>query len=293
MICLVLVVLIGQVAANKAAEKRVDRFISSYDDYLDMEYDRVSMSLFTLDPTIQGITLTDAVLVQNSVTIGKMVLKDYAPDQKAVIPSELNIVLQDMRFPQTVFPPEERKKLQAMGYEQDLVLDVHLQFAYDKEKASFLLRPSTVHIHDCFQLRLSLQCEHVNFKDLGTYAFVYLMLPDKIPVALKELQLTYTDDSFFKRMVARQAKGQGLSVQEFVGQRKREIQDRLQAEKGRNSRKLLQALMQFIEEQRMFHLYARPNAPVPVGRAIELFSGEKTEELLDLFNVQFIAAQRK
>ncbi len=293
MICLVLIFLIAQVAANKAAEKRVDRFISSYDDYLDVKYDRVSMPLFTLDPTIRGITLTDAVVVQNSVTIGKMVLKDYALDQKAVIPSELRIALHDMRFPQAMFPPDQREKLQAMGYKQDLVLDVTLRFAYDRGKGSFLLGPSTVHVHDCFHVRLDLRCEHVNFKELGTYAFVYLMLPNKIPVALKELQFTYTDDSFFKRMVARQAKEQGLSVHEYVRQRKRELQSILQTEKGRNSRKFLQALMQFIEEQTNFHLYARPSAPVPVGRAIELFNGNKTEELLDLFNVQFAVAQRE
>lgn len=293
MICLALVFLIGQVAANKAAEKSVDRFISSYDDYLDMEYDRVSMSLFTLDPTIRGITLTDAVFVQNSVTIGKIILKDYALDQKAVIPSELSIALHDVRFPQAMFPPAQREKLQAMEYEQDLILDVQLRFAYDREKGSFLLGPSTVHVHDCFQVRLGLRCEHVNFKDLGTYAFVYLMLPDKIPVALKELQLTYTDDSFFKRMVARQAKEQGLSVQEFVAKRKKEIQSKLQAEKGRNSRKLLQALMQFIEGQKSFHLHARPNTLVPVGRAIELFSGNKVEELLDLLNVRFTVQENR
>jgi hypothetical protein len=53
-------------------------------------------------------------------------------------------------------------------------------------------------------------------------------------------------------------------------------------------RRLLQAIMEFTKEQKAFQIKAEPDAPVNAGRVIYLLRQEKIDELLDLFNVQFV-----
>ncbi|MBS3778791.1 MAG: hypothetical protein KGY41_00190 [Desulfovermiculus sp.] len=291
LICLAVIlalgIMAGKVVANKAAKDNVDRFISQYEQYVSIEYDRVSTSVFTLDPEITGITLKDPIYAQTAIEIQKVVLEDYTLDNEDIIPKRLSIEIQGMRLPQTILEPDQRKKLDALGYEQDIVLDVHLRFVYDPKGASFTLEQSKLHIQDCFEVGLALQFDNLDIQELKSYFWVYLMFPEKLPVEIGRLHLTYTDESFFKRMIQNQAAEQGLSVQEFVDQRKKRIEQTMQEEDSRHMRRLLQAVMVFTEEQKTFQIKAEPDTPVNAGRAIYLLRQEKIEELLDLLNIQF------
>lgn len=286
-VVLALVIIVGRVAANKAAKDNVDRFISQYEQYVSIEYDRVSTSVFTFDPEITGITLKDPIYAQTAIEIQKVVLEDYTLDNEDIIPKRLSIDIQGMQLPQTILEPDQRKKLDGLGYEQDIVLDVHLRFVYDPKGASFILEQSKVHIHDCFEVSLALHIDNMNIQELKSYFWVYLMFPEKLPVEISGLHLTYTDESFFERMVQNQAAKQGLSVQEFVDQRKARIQQTMQEEDSRHMRRLLQAVMEFTEEQNTFQIKAEPDTPVNAGRTINLLRQEKIDGLLDLLNIQF------
>lgn len=287
-VVLALGIMAGKVVANKAAKDNVDRFISRYDQYVNIEYDRVSTSVFTLDPEITGITLKDLIYAQTAIEIQKVVLEDYTLDNDDIIPKRLSIEIQGMQLSQTILEPDQREKLDALGYEQEIVLDVHLRFVYDPKGASFILEQSKIHIHDCFEVGLALHIDNMDIQELKSYFWVYLMFPEKLPVEIGELHLTYTDESFFKRMVQNQAAEQGLSVQEFVDQRKARIQQTIQEEDSRHMRRLLQAIMEFTEEQKAFQIKTEPDAPVNVGRVIYHLRQEKIDELLDLFNIQFV-----
>lgn len=285
---LALVVTAGQVVANKAAKDNVDRVIAKYDQYVHMEYDRVSTSVFSLDPEIMGITLKDPIYAKYAIEIHKVVLEDYTLDEDAtILPKRLSLEIQGMRLTQEILEPDQRQKMDDLGYDQDILLDVHLEFDYDKKNKSFVLEQSKVHIRDCFEVRLAFHIDNLDVQELEKYFLVYLMFPEKLPVQMDRLQLTYIDESFFERMVKKKAKEQGLSVQEYVNQRKERIEDRLQAEESTHMRRLLKAVMDFTEKQNTFQIKAEPVTPVSVGRAINLLRHKKTEELLDLFNVHF------
>ncbi|MCP3926364.1 MAG: hypothetical protein GY714_27700 [Desulfobacterales bacterium] len=262
------------IVENKIADV-VDAKINN--SKLKITYDKISTSLISSKTTIYGIKYDE-------IKINEIVVKDiYSYDQKSAIPSNLNIEVNGILFSPKKINPMYAKTLNDIGYGENMVLDYGLNYSYDKEKKSLNIKDFKVDFHDAFKTNLKLNIENLNLNlnDPGSMVQLVFLYPT---LKIKNAALSYTEDSFLKRVIEVDSKKRGKTVEDIKAEVVKAMDMKIKLAKNETQKKFFEGFKNFLMDPQSFNVTISPDKPVAIK---DIMKERNPDNIITKLNMKF------
>ncbi len=262
------------IVENKAADF-VDAKINN--SKLKITYDKISTSLISSKTTIYGIKYDD-------IKIDEIVVKDiYSYDQNSTIPSSMNIEVNGILFSPKKINPMYAKAFKDFGYGDNMVLDYALNYSYDKENKSLNIEDFKVDFHDAFKTNIKLNIENLNLNlnDPGSMVQLVFLYPT---LKIKNAALSYSEESFLKRVMEEDAKKRGKTVEDIKADVTKAIDMKIKMAKNETQKKFFEGVKNFIMEPQSFNVTISPDQPVAIK---DIMKERNPDNIITKLNMKF------
>ncbi len=269
-----------------SAKQQIDELILPMRSFINVDYNGISTSVFG-SVGVKGLRLTsfngDEVL-----TFGKVTLSSFEKEKSNKIPSNLSIILEDVRFDTRylnevtdddipVFVKELgyselykfSNNLEKLGYDK-ISTDIKFEFSYRKEFGSVKLR-----------LR-------ENIKELGeldflldVIGFVPGMKAMSADLKINKISLMFDDDSYTNRLLKRFAEKDSRGVEEYRTEIAKQLEHYLAKNKIILESSDLKALKKFINKPDKIIVKVHPLEPVSIEN-LKFYKHEDVPKILNL-----------
>jgi len=268
------------------AKQKIDKLIYPMKSYLNVRYEGISTSLLG-SIGVKGLRFT-AFDGEEIVTFGKVTLSSFDKDENEIIPSNISITLQDVRFDTRFLPEVTNEKIPSfvkelgygdlykvsnnlykLGYDK-IIADINFEFSYTKEVGGVNLR---------FQEKI---------KQLGEFdilleiiGFIPGMRSMGTELKINKMRLVFNDDSYTNRLLSRLAAKENRPVDEYRTELVNKLQHYLEINKIILTHDDINALKKFIKKPDKLTISLNPSDP----EVIENLKFYKREDVLKLLNL--------
>lgn len=263
--------------ASKQAAKRVDAVLAGLGPRLRATYATVDYDLLTRETAVRGVSLSVAGLP--SIPVREVLVRrlDESTPNPAFADLELRGIVLD---PATV---GEAETLAALGYAGPVLCDWGIRYAYSRERHELDLQRLSVTVKDAGSLAISLRLGNLDLPVDERQAQRFL-LTDLARVVLVDAAVTYTDDSLMERALRRDAKEQGIGVEQLKDGLQRQAQAILALPDGKSPQVTgaVAAVKRFIAKPERLSITVKPAVPTPLDQLRTLTSPDAAAKLLNV-----------
>jgi len=260
--------------ASNVAEKKIAKAIASLADYVDVNYRKVSVDLLGLDVHISDVLVSPAN-AKEKVKINEIVIYDV--DQNSEVPTFLNLSLNGIEADLNEFG-SKADGIRKLGYNDKLLLNVKIEYDYNKEKKELSLKQFKVGADDVGDIGVNIHLGNIDLstEKIGGIIFTWPQ------IMLHEAKIGYEDHSLVGRLLKLAAKNGNINVNDFRTYVIQEIEKEIEKEKDEFNRNALKEMRDFIEHPEQFSISISPPEPLPLGRIISVNDPKDIIKLLNM-----------
>jgi len=263
--------------AGNIAKKRVNKAIGKVANFVDVDYDNVSVDLIGLNPHINGVTISPAgeEREKEKILIDDIVVYDI--DDEGKIPLYLHVGLNGINANLNSFG-NDAKKLKDLGYD-NIKANIELDYKYDDKEKEFYLNALSIGAEKMGTINLAF---HISNVDLNPDNIMSIM--SSFPqILIHYADLSYKDASLVTRLQKKAAKENGEDVDSFINKITKEIDKEISQEKDKFTKQAMEAFKEFIKKPNKILISISPKKPVPIGRMQRV---NDPKEIIKLLNVK-------
>jgi hypothetical protein len=259
-IVLIVVIIGGKFYIDLEAKKEVDAAINEVRSRVNLSYKKVNRDLLGWRTHIKDATL--APVGSNA----KMQVEDvivYQSNKQNENPVRLHIAFKGIHLGINADNlGDQAKRLNQLGYQQEIKGEMELDYRYDREKKVFDLNTFRFGAKDVGRLTAEL---HLSNIDLNPNNFTFLLLTFPT-ILLNRAEIEYQDDSLMPRLQKAVADQEGKTVEELVGSITKDLDAKIAKEDNKFSKDALNALKKFVQHPEKITVTIAPKEPVALGR---------------------------
>ena len=275
----VVLLLVIYFVATFAAEKKVTDLIDSKikTSKMDIKYEKVSVNLAGSTTTVHGVKF-------ENVKIDQVVLKDiYSYDYKNSIPSTLNIEVKGVDLNQKSINPKYVQTLKELGYKDNLTMDVGLNYRYDPKNSTLNVEDIKLDIPELFNSNMKINIENVklNLDNPGSMIQIMFLYPT---YKISFCEVNYRDDSLIKRIIEKDAKRQGKTVESQNEKIGKLFDKKIKQSKNDALKNFYGGLKKFLLNPDSYTLRMDPEKPVSIKKIMGL---RGPDEMVSRLNITF------
>ncbi len=261
-VCTVLVLLgiymgVKMVASN-FAEKRVNESIAEVSDFVKIEYQRVDVDLVRFDFHLSDV-LVSPIGTEEKVKIEKIVIKKL--DHKSDIPAFLDVAVKGIEIRQL---KKDAMAIRELGYDDELLLNFHFNYHYDKQKKELNIKKISVGADDAGQLETQFRLGNIDFNTKNIFAILFAYPR----ILIHDAKVIYKDNSLVERLMKFGARKENKDVKEYKNDLLQKIKEEIEKEKSDFNKTALNAIKDFVEDPRELSISASPERPQPLRGVI-------------------------
>ena len=275
----ILVVLIAIYAgvkmyASNVAEGKVNEAIAKAANFADIDYKKVSVNLLGMDVRISDIIVSPADS-KEKLKIDEIVIHDI--DDKADIPTFLSMSCNGIELNMEELG-EEAKQLRELGYNNKMMVNLNVNYAYNKEKKEINIKKIGIGANEAGEINVSFRLGNISLEP-EEIAGLLFTFPQ---VIFHEAKIEYDDDSLADRLMKLGAKEQQVSLEDFKKSLIENIETEISKEKDDFTKKALSEIKEFLEDPKKFSISATPSKPYPFGRIMRTNDPKDVIKLLNI-----------
>jgi hypothetical protein len=259
---------------TKVAEGKINEFIAEVDDEVIIEYDKVSVSPFRADITIQNITVAPIDTPEDTVKIDHIIVRKF--DRKSDFPTVVDATVKGIKVSaDQVNNPVISPFLEQAGYVEPLSFDLDTKYKYNESSHEVTLE----------QFRVG--AEEVGYVDItfkvGNY---YPENPSNQGLTLHTAAIAYEDKSFVEKLFASMAAQSNQDIGQFKAQLTSGLTENAQffiSPDNQQAMAALEEMKAFIANPQGFSISASPQQPLLVS---ELTSASDPQAWMTLLNLE-------
>ena len=269
--------LLGVYAAVKTytaaiAEKRVNDAIAEVSDFVEITYQDVDVDLIGFNFILTGVQFSP-MGTEETVKAQKIVVKSL--DHKSDIPTFMDVSVEGIDIRQL---KKDAPAMHELGYDNDLLLDLHFNYHYDKQNKVLELKKIGVGATGAGRLETRFHLGSIDLQTKNMFA-ILLAYPH---ITVRSAAAVYKDDSLAERLMRSAAKKENTDIREYRKELIRKIDLEIQEEKSGFNRSALTAIKGFLEDPGEISFSASPVRPQPLRSIIEV---DHPRELIPMLNL--------
>lgn len=274
-----LVIYLGvQWYADNAAEKELNAAIENARGLADVAYDDVHVDLISRDVRISDVRIAQKGGVQSeNVRINEVVIRDMdteSEDMPAFMNFECSGIVLDIRE-----LGKDARGFRELGYTDTLLLNLIVDYRYDKEKKMLDIRKLGVGADNMGELELHLRLGNLLLDPDQLFA-LFFTYPQ---ITIHEAGIGYQDDSLAERMMQVSARERNMEMTEYQAELLREVDQEIEQETDPFTRNALNEIKEFIKDPDSFTISVSPPNPQPLGSLLQV---PEPRDIIKLLNVQ-------
>jgi len=265
-----------KVLVSQAAAKELDKAIADVSDYVDIDYQKVDVSLLGRGTTVKDVVITPAAS-GNAVRVDEMTLYKYKDQDK--VPTYLSMAVKGIALDTTALG-ENAEMFSELGYDKQLSANIITEYEYEAEDKTVEIKQLKFGADQVGDMEVTLELGNIALDQAAIESFPLSLIGAQFEGA----KITYEDDSFIKRLFETTAAAEGISVEEAKAEAIAGLEDEVANSENPLSPEFIEEMKDFIEDPDSFSITFDPEQPVPLT-ALMTIGGP--EDLVELLNVQF------
>lgn len=245
--------------AASVAEERINMAIAEASEFIDIDYEAVSVDAMGLDVRISNVIISK-LNDPEKVKIEEVVVHDI--DGSSKMPLFMSVCLKGMRL-ENALKPNEMAQLKEFGYDENLLTDISIDYLYDQNKKELTINKFSGNTDNLGKVNLSMHLSNVDLNaDMTMKQFF-----ENEKAMVHTAEINYTDDSFFNRIIEVEAKKARQSPDEFRQMITRQLD--MMATKSQEdqfTQDVVAAVKNFIENPEKFSVSVNPDKPFGFNR---------------------------
>ena len=244
--------------AASVAEERINVAIAEASEFVDIDYEDVSVDAMGLNVRISNVTIAqvDAKLGDSEkIKIEEIVVHDI-DGSSSEMPLFMSVCLKGMKL-DGALNPKEMTRLKELGYDEKLLSDISIDYFYDQDKKELTVKEFSGNTDNVGKMNLSMHISNINLNPDMTMQQIF----ENEKAMIHTAEINYTDDSFFNRMLEFEAKKARQSPDEFKQMLMQELDRSMKVKEDQFTQDVVTAVKNFIENPKKFSVSINPDKP--------------------------------
>ena len=259
-IVLIVVIIGGKFYIDHQAKKEVDAAINEVSNRVNLTYKKVNRDLLGWNTHIKDATLAPVGSKAKMQVEDVIVYNHNKPNEN---PVRLHIAFKGIRLGINADNfGDQAKRLNQLGYQQEIKGEMELDYRYDREKKVFDLETFRMGAQEVGHLTAELHLSNIDLNP-NNFAFLLLTFPT---ILLNRAEIGYQDDSLMPRLQKAAADQEGKTVAELVDSITKDLDEKIAKEDNKFSKDALKALKKFVQHPEKITVTIAPKEPVAIGR---------------------------
>jgi len=239
--------------SSKAAKEKLDELVVQTEGFAEVEYEDVSVNLFAMDVTIKDIAISNPNS-DEKLNIGEVII--HEADDKSEIPEFLNISVNDIEVAIESFG-EEAKQLKQMGYPDNIMLDIGIDYSYNQEKKEVNFKKLALSAQDMGEIKMNLRLGELSLDPEKMQALIF-----SFPIiTFLGGEITFDDHSLTNKIIKHGAKKENVEEEEFRKELLEGLEKSISQQEDEFVKQALTSLKQFIKNPNKISISASPEQP--------------------------------
>lgn len=265
-----------QVYASNVAEQKVDKTIARSANFADIDYKKVRVGLLGTNVKISDVVVSP-VDTNEKIKIGEVVIHQI--DNESDVPSFLSASCNAVELHIQDFE-ENEMPLREMGYNDKLMANLNVDYAYDLEDEEIKVKDFSLGINEMGKISASFRLGNIALGGIGEIMGLLYKYPQ---VMFHEAKIEYNDDSFVDRFLKYRAEQEQVSMQEFKKMLAQGIDYNIERTTSDFAKKALSEINNFLQDPEQILILVSPSKPHPVGRIMRI---NNPQDGINLLNIQ-------
>jgi len=266
----------GKAVVSHVAAKELDKAIEDVSEFVDVDYQKVDVSLLGRGTTVKNMVITP-VASGVPITVDEMTLYDYK--DKNEVPTYLNLAVKGISLSPEALG-DNAELFSELGYEKDLSADFATEYEYKEGEKTVRLKQLQLGADKVGNVEMKFRFSNVSLDQTAIESLPFSLFG----MEFHEAKITYNDDSFMERLFETTAAAEGISVEEAKSAAIQGLEQELEAGDNPLPDAFVSEMKDFINEPDSFSLTFAPAEPVPFSRFASVGG---PEEMIELLNVKF------
>lgn len=173
---------------------------------------------------------------------------------------------------------EEAKQLRELGYNDKMMVNLNVNYAYSKEKKEINIKKIGIGADEAGEINASFRLGNISLEP-EEIAGLLFTFPQ---VIFHEAKIEYNDDSLAERLLKFGAKEQQVSLGDFKKSLIENVETEIAKEKDDFTKKALNEIKEFLEDPEELSISASPSKPYPFGRIMRT---DDPKDVIKLLNI--------
>jgi hypothetical protein len=261
--------------ATNVAEAKVNEAIAKAANFADIDYKNVSVDLLGMDVRISDILFSPAGS-KEKLKIDEIVIHEI--DDKADIPSFLSMSCNGIELNLDKLG-EDSKQLRELGYNDKMMVNLKVNYAYNKEKKEVVIKNIGIGANEAGQINVGFRLGNISLEP-EEIAGLLFTFPQ---VIFHDAKIEYDDDSLAERLMKLGAKERQISFEDLKKSLIEDVETEIAKEEDDFTKKALSEIKAFLEDPKEFSISASPEKPYSFGR---IMSTGGPKDVIKLLNIQ-------
>ena len=257
--------------ASSIAEEKIDIAIANLVNYVDVDYQNVSVDLLGFAVHISDIVVSPTKS-EDKIHIDEIVIFDV--DKDSDVPFFLHIALNGIQI-----PIDQIEAVKNLGYNDYMLLNADIEYDYNATAKEIVLNRLQVGADGVGDIEISLRLSNIDLNPENVLAFL-LTYPQ---IILHNGTMMYRDDSFIERLMRLQAETQDRDVTQMKDGMIIVIEHAIEEEEDEFTKQALTEIRNFVNAPEKLLISIEPIKPLPLGR---LMRTQNPKELIKLLNIK-------
>ena len=264
-----------KIYASNVAEGKVNEAIAKAANFADIDYKNVSVDLLGMDVRISDI-IVSPVDAKEKLKIDEIIIYDI--DDKADIPTFLSMSCNGIELNMKALG-DEAEKLRKLGYIDKMMVNLNVEYAYDKEKKEIDISKIGIGADEAGEISVGFRLGNISLEpdEIAGLLFNFQQ------IIFHEAKIEYEDDSLVERLIKLGAEEQQANVKDFKKSLIQEVEKEIEKEKDDFTKKALSEIKEFLEDPDGFSISASPSKPHLLGRIMRI---DEPKDIIKLLNIQ-------
>lgn len=253
-------------------EKEVQKVTEGFADYAKVDYKNVRVDLLS-----RAVHVTDVVVSHKTDKIHIQDIVVYEFEEKSDMPVRLDVSLNGVKVDMAKMDKKD-ETMKELGYDKHLLFDFSVKYQYDGEKKELIYEKIGLRADDVGYLEFRV---HLGNIDLHPERAMRLLFAYP-QITLNGAKVSYSDDSFAKRVFELAAKKTGVSVEKVKDKMIHDMNKGLGETKDAFTVKASKEVERFIRNPKMISISISPREPFAFGRFMRSKSPQDMIHMLNL-----------
>jgi len=263
-----------KIYASNTAKEKIDKTIVGVASYADIDYGDVSVDLLGLAVHVSDVVVSPTDF-KEKIYINEIVVHEV--DGKSDIPTSLNVSLNGIKLNVGQLG-DDAKKIKDLGYDNDILLNLAIDYNYDREKKELNLKKLSVGADEVGDIEIGIQLGNIDLNPEKIIAILFTYPT----ITLHKATISYSDDSLAERLFKLTAKENKISVEKVKSMAIENFEKNIAKEEDDFSKKTLGEVISFIKDPEVFSISITPEKPFPLGRLTHITNPKDFIKLLKI-----------